>query len=458
MINKFIKKISLLSGIFIMVGVNTLFAQDSLRFTLEQAQAYALENGVNARNAELDIEAAKKSVWEATATGLPQISGKVDYQHVPGEIPEIDFGSGLAMAFQPLYEELDLEFNPAMFGGASPIAEKNSVTYSATVSQLVFSGEYIVALQASKTYLQLSQNQMELTELNVKENVASNYFSIRTFEESLMYLDSMQQNLQSTLSEMRRMREVGMVDRTDVDQIELSLKNIENQKNGLTRQRESLYMLLKIQMGLDVSQAIELTQPLNELMEVHDIDKIAQVDFNIENNVNYKSMVTQSEIAELNLKRERSKYLPNVSAFYSYTDRTNAPPIDFTINHVVGVNVSIPIFSSGQRMARVSQAKIELEKTRNQLEQTGQNIQMQVEQAKFEVNNALDQYYTAKYSLELSQRILNNTLKKHKEGMASSMDLSQANNQYLEAYTAYNRAVMELLTAKVKLNKLVNNL
>jgi len=434
----------------------TVHSQDTLTFTLEEAQAYALENNINAQNARLDIEAAKKTVWETTAIGLPQVSANASYNYVIEQlkIPEI-------------FESFAMPMDSAAMGPASSESVEfftdQSLQLSATVSQLIFSGEYIVGLQASRTYLQLSKDQLEKVELDTKESVSNSYFSIKTFEESLGYLKEMRANLDTTLMEMRAMVEQGLMEKTDADQIELTMKNIENQYNTLERQQAVMYKLLKIQMGVDMEKQIMLSENLETIFSKYNIEQIAAKPFDIEKNAEFRAMETQVDAMELSRKREQSKYLPTISAFYQYTameypGAESRPAFEQYVPQMVGVSVDIPIFSSGQRHARAQKAKIELEKTRNQQELVRQNLQMAYTQAVYDVNSALDRYYTNKYSLDLSKRIYNNTLAKHKEGMASSLDLSQANNQYLEAYTSYNQSVMELLQSKVKLNKLVNNL
>ena len=166
---------------------------------------------------------------------------------------------------------------------------------------------------------------------------------------------------------------------------------------------------------------------------------------------------TQEQIQALSLKREKSKFLPSVNAFYTYTDRTNKPDFDFTINHVIGLGVNVPIFSSGQKLMRVQQAQIELEKAKNNKAQTADNLIMGVDQARNQFQNAFEKYKTQQKNVALTKKIYDRTLIKYKEGMVSSLDLTQANNQYLDSNSAYTNAILELLNAKVTLDKTLNN-
>lgn len=439
---------------------------NTYQFSLEQAKAFALQNNLEQKNAELDIYAAQKRVWETTAIGLPQISGSVNYQHIPGEIPTVDIGGGIGETFGAIFEALiELGYDPGKLpdmdeGETEPatIAQKNSTTYSVTVSQLVFSGEYIVGLQASRTFLQISQLSQEKKELDIKNNITSSYITINVLESNKAIIDSSIENVEKLLAETRAMAEQGFLESTDVDQMELTLNNLKNSASNIQRQIDVSYILLKIQMGLDKNATITLTEDLEQVQSDIMPPDNGLPAYNVENTVTYRILENQVEASELSLKREKSTYLPSISAFYQYSDKTNKATFDFTINHVIGVNVSVPIFSSFQRNARVEQAKVELEKVKNNRELSIDNLQMQAQQARFNYLSAKEKYQNALRNAELSETILERTTVKYKEGMTSSLELTQANNQFLDAQSSENQALMELLNAKVAYDKLLNQL
>lgn len=451
---------------FLVAGVMALIlvkahTQDSIQYlNLNQAQEYALQHNNQYENANLDIESAKKEVWATTAIGLPQVSGTVNYQHVPGEIPTFNIGAGFMPILSKLNEIHPGEFDEIMQGlsqSESAIAVKNSTTYSLTVSQLVFSGEYIVGLQASRTFLQLSQNAKEKSEDEIKANVASGYYTALVLEENKQILDSSLTNLQSLLKETKALVETGFLEETDFDQLQVTYNTVENSLNAIERQIEISYMLFKIQLGMGLEKNVILTESLEDFLLRLNPDQLVSQEFNLQDNIDYRILETQEQIQELSLKREKSKFLPSVNAFYTYTDRTNRPDFDFTINHVLGIGVNVPIFSSGQKLMRVQQAQIELEKAKNNKEQTADNLKMGVDQARNQFQNAYEKYQTQQKNVALTKKIYDRTRIKYKEGMASSLDLTQANNQYLDSNSAYTNAILELLNAKVTLDKTLNN-
>jgi outer membrane protein len=446
---------------FLVFAIHPVKSQDTIRqFSLREAQDYALENNYSHLNANLDIESARKEVWATTAIGLPQVSGTVNYQHVPGEIPTFNIGAGFMPIINRLNEIHPGQFDDIMQGlsqSESAIAVKNSTTYSLTVNQLVFSGEYIVGLQASRTFLQLSQNAKEKSEDEMKANVASGYYTALVLEENKNILDSTLVNLEKLLKETKAFVETGFLEETDFDQLQVTYNTVENSLNAIDRQIEVSYLLFKIQLGMGLEEKVVLTESIQDFLLQMNPDQLISEEFNLQENIDYRMLETQEQIQALSLKREKSKFLPSVNAFYTYTDRTNRPDFDFTINHVIGLGVNVPIFSSGQKLARVQQAQIELEKAKNNKAQTADNLIMGVDQARNQFQNAFEKYKTQQKNVALTKKIYDRTLIKYKEGMASSLDLTQANNQYLDSNSAYTNAILELLNAKITLDKTLNN-
>lgn len=420
-----------------------LFSQEeekvSLNLSLQEAVNYALENNYNVQNAELDIESAKKEVWKTTATGLPQASAALDYQHLPGELPIIEF--------------------PSPDGGVNEVTlgVKNSATYNVRVSQLVFSGEYIVGLMASRTFLQLSENSMEKSEIDTRASVSNNYYTILALERNKSILDSSIVNLDKILKETKAMVDAGFMEGTDYDQLRITQNTMLNSIKTVERQIEVSYLLMKLNLGLSKEDEIHLTETLDEILLRMENESLVNQEFDVTENIEYKILDTQERISELSLKREKSKFLPTVSAFYLYQDKTNKPDFDITFNHILGINVALPIFSSGQRVATVQQAQIDLEKSRNNKQQVSESLALAVDQARSDFKSAYEKYQTQILNNELSIKVYDETLIKFKNGVSSSLDVTQANSQFLDSNAAYAQAVLEMLIAKVALEKALNN-
>jgi outer membrane protein TolC len=248
------------------------------------------------------------------------------------------------------------------------------------------------------------------------------------------------------------------MEETDHEQIQVTVNTNLNAMKAIENQLLIANYLLKIQLGLNIEDEVILTEDLDDIMAGMDYEGLLAEEFELGNSIDYELLEIQTDISELNLKREKAAFLPSVSAFYMYQDKTDKAVFDFTINHIIGLSLNVPIFSSGERLAKVKQAKIELQKSENTMMQMTDMLIMEAEQARLQYQNAYEKYEIQKKNIELAQKIYERTSIKFREGMASSMDLNQANNQYLNNFSSYTGSISELLNANLRYKKALNNL
>jgi outer membrane protein len=297
--------------------------QDAKSFNLQQAQEYAVKNSYSVKNALADREIARKTIWETTAMGLPQISGSVNYQNMV-DIPTMlmpDFLTSAVVGvnqglfgLEPIGPVPETGFFPVQFGA------KHNADWGITASQLLFSGEYIVGLQASRIFYDLSEKALLKTQNDIRESVAKSYYLVLVAEESYKILQEMVANTVSIRKEMEAMLEVGFIEDTDVDQMLLLEANLQNTLNNLATQVEIANRLLKFQMGISLNEKIILTDKLSNLLNMDDIVQVMIKDFQLASNIEFQLMETQEGLAEMSLRRQNSTFLPSVAAFATYSE------------------------------------------------------------------------------------------------------------------------------------------
>jgi len=447
----------------------TLYAQENKTQTgslsLKQAQEYAVQNSIGAKNSAIDLELAKKKIWETTAIGLPQLSAQANYQHL-FKVPELSLGGSTFLttdlpagtpitAGDILDKNVYLGFNPS---APIPLGVKDNTTLDFTLTQLVFSGEYLVGLQASRVYYQMSDQSQQKTVNDLKESVANTYSLVLMLEQTHQKLAKSLGNLNITLDEMREMLKQGMIENTDVDQLEMSSLNLTNTVNAVNRQIGTAKNLLKFQIGMPFETEIDLTDDLEALATGFNLESVSVSNFDLGRNIDFQILTTQEKLGSLNLKREKSTFLPNLAAVYRHTEKVNKPAFDFTPADVFQLSLNIPIFSSGQRIVKVQQRKLELQKITNAKENAAQGLKLEFETSRNDLATAYENYLNNKKNIDLTSRIYEKTLIKYKEGLSTSMDLTNAQNQYLTAQSNYFNAIYSLLKAKNKLDKLNNNI
>jgi outer membrane protein TolC len=428
----------LITIISLFLGVANAVAQDTLHLSLQEARRLAFENNTNIRNSNLDMEIARKKIWETTAIGLPHIDSKAAYQFLPN-VPSLP---------------------PGTMGPGTPAIElgvKNNVTFDVTASQLLFNGSYLVGLKAMKTLYQQTNESTEKIVQDVNESVINTYYMILVAEESLKNLQKNLDNVKKTEYEITEMNKQGFVEKTDVDQLELTANNLKNAMNQVKGNLDVANKLFKIIVGLDVNKNVALTESLSAGQELPvTITALVNEPFNIDKNIDYRIIKTATALSKLEYQNAIAAYMPVIAGFYNHTEKANKPAFDFSVKDVLGINVSLPIFSSGQRMATVSQKKLAISKMDNTKQLMYNNLLMQADQYQTDLRLKFEKYEIQKKSLTLSDEIYQRTLEKYKNGVSSSMDLTTTQNQYLASLSSYYQSIYDLVTAKTKLEKLYN--
>lgn len=422
-------------------GVKISTAQDSLRLSLNDALKMAQENNLNIKNSQLDLKMAQKKIWETTSIGLPHIDGTAKYQFLP-KVPSMP-----ASNFDP----------NAKPGDVLELGVKQNIVYDLTVSQLIFNGAYLIGLKASKVYYNLSKESLEKSMLEINESVTNTYYMILVGEESRKILNANLKNVNKTFEEIRETYKQGLVEKTDVDQLELTANTITNAISQIDNNLEMARRLLKIQLGLADSASISLTDPLGmEEAQVSKLTALASEPFILEKSVDYKMLTTSELLAKYDYKKEMTNSLPAISAFLNHEEKWKTPAFDFTPKNVVGINLSLPIFSSGQRSAMVSQKRMAFEKATNNKVYMSNTLLMQSSQLQNDLRTKLEKFQIQKKSKDLSDVIYQRTLEKYKQGISSSMELMTIQNQYLNSLTDYYQGIYDVIGAKTKLEKLFN--
>jgi outer membrane protein TolC len=438
---------------------------DTVFLNLAEAQQYALKNNIGTRNSALDLEIAKKKIWETTAIGLPQINAQANYQHI-FKVPEMSFGgitylaTGLPSGTVITSDDINNGNVYMGYKALDPIklGVKDNVTVDFTVSQLLFSGEYIVGLQASKVFYLMSEQNKEKTELNLKEAIANSYAMALVFEQTRSVLQQSLINTQKTLNDMKAMYAQGLIENTDVDQIELVSLTLANGLSSLDRQIDATYDLLKYQLGMPFNEKLVLTDNLENMATSIQLEDIMSNEFDISKNLDYQILENNEVIGDLNLKREMSTYLPNIAAVYLHNEKLFKPDLDFSPRDIIQISMNVPIFSSFQRHVKVQQRRIELQKIVNTKNDVANGLQLQYINTKNELTTAYEKYNNDRKNIELTKRIYDKTLIKFNEGLASSRDITDNLNQYLTSQSNMYNSILAVISAKNKLQKLNNTL
>ena len=444
------KKIFLIPILILAITAKSQETKKEFNFSLEQAISYAIANNYSSINAGRDIDASKEKKWETTAMGLPQINGGLNY------------GNNFAFTQQGIT-------GGGNFGGAPgevitiAFGTKHNMNAGLNLSQLIFDGSYIVALQASKTYMKFYENAKHKTDIEIREMVINSYGNVLLAEESIAILQKNKTSLEKTLSDTKAFYKNGLIEEENVEQLQITLTSINSTLNYNQRLVDIAYKMLKITLGIDVNDTIKLNDTLDRLTASNLDLALTKSEFIVDNNVNYQMALNFQEQRELELKLQKTKALPSIGANvnFGYNAFANefaffTPSQKWNNYSNLGIGLNIPIFSSLARSSRTQQAKIALDQANTQLTETEQKLKLQYASAKTEYEFSIEEYATAKSNLNLAERIEKKQQIKFKEGLSSSFDYNDSQRQLYTAQQKYLQSMVDVINKKAALEKVIN--
>lgn len=427
------------------ISLSAVFSQEVYNFSLQDAIDFSMENNYDVIYSEKNIGAAKQQMREATAFGLPQLSGQVDY------------ADNIALQTMLLPEEMVQpgQSNEIQFGA------KYSVTAGAYLSQLIFSGKYIVGLQTAKVFMEKASVDFFKDKVAVRQQVANSYYDVLSVEEAMWVLDTTLRVTRKLAEETRLTYEVGFAEDIDVDQLELLVIDLEASKVYAENQRTISHAFLKFYLGLSDQDSLILTDNMKNLIEERQSSPLLKQQFDYTENVDYSSLEKQKQISFMQVKLEKTEYMPTIMANLNIQANAQRDEWNFFSggkwypSSVFGVSLAVPILSSGQRYAKVKQAKIAYEQMEVIEDQLITTLKLQYQTALNEYYNALTVYKNKDKSRKVAEKIFIKTSLKFSEGMASSLDILNTQNQYLRAEQDYITASSALLKAGEELKRLL---
>ena len=428
-----------------------IWSQNEISLSLDEAISYALEHNRNAKNASRDIEAAEKQQWETIAIGLPQINAGISYQNNIKQqvslIPAEFFGGNPG------------EFEEVIFG------TKQNAQGFASLNQLIFNGSYIVGLQASRVFLEISKFAKEKTDLEVRQAVIKTYGNVLVSEESIRILENNKEVLDKNVNETQKIYDNGLAELESLEQLQITLQSIESSLNKAYRFNEITKKMLNVVIGLEINETVILSDKLEDLTFKKRNNTISVNQENLDNNIDLKIAENNKASKELLVKLEKSNALPTLNAYLngSYSGFSNnfsflEKDQNWYGASVVGVNLSIPVFSSLGRSAATQRAKINYEKAKDDYIEIEQNLILQLETVKNEYQFAIEDLDIKKKSLALAERIESKNQTKFFEGVGSSFDLRQAQTQLYNAQSELLQAMLSVINKKTELETVLNNI
>ena len=416
-------------------------------FTLEQCINYGFDNQAAVQNANLDREMAVAQIGETRADGLPQLNADADYTN---------------------YWNLQESFLPAFIFDpnapedefvAVPFSQQYNSSANLTATQLIFDGSYFVGLKAAKTFKGLSEQDFIKSRQDVTELITKAYYTVLVTQVALDLIDNNYERLDTLLTETSLMYENGFAEKIDVSRIQVEFNNTKTQKSRAERSLEQAYNILKFQMGMPLSQELQLAETIEDI--TFEVLNYNFADFQYRDRVEISQLEITRTLAELDLKNNKVQYLPTIDAFATLgaltATNTRSEVTNFDdqwLNYgLFGFRLNLPIFDGLRKSYLIQQNRIQLAQIENDMRYLRHSIDLEQEQAKRDFANSLENLRTQEENMELALEVFQVTNIKYQEGIGSNLEVVDAETSYKDAQSNYFNALYDVLIAKVDMEK-----
>lgn len=401
-------------------------------FSLQEAQRYAAEHNRSMKKASLALEQAEKAKWATYANYLPQASASANYQ--------------------------TYMMNDSLSLGMMKVAMKPSSSLTIQVTQPLVNFSILVGMRLSEIARDMTKNAIEQTELAIKQNVNSVYYSILVLEHSKSILSTNIENVRTLAKATRIKVNVGIGESTEADQMDITLANLENALQNTNQNIEVAYNSLRLLLGMGTEGQVVLTSKLTELTNEQKALSLMTQPFDLEKNIDKRTSDLNLKLNERQVQSAQSAILPTVTAVYQRNEKIIKPAVDFSMKNTLMFTANIPLFAGGKNDANIKKAKLALQSAQLDSDQLKDQLLLQEKQLKYNLKSAMESYTLQQKNIELSQRVFTNITKKYEQGVSSSLEVTNANNNLLTAQSNYVTAVMNLLNAQDALLKLLGTL
>lgn len=402
-----------------------------LSLSVEEAQDYAVKANRTLRNADLAVQQAYAQRWQTIAAMLPQADASWSYSSTCGY--EMEFG-GMKIAM-PDYSTTGVK------------------------ASIGINGQSVVGAVLNTIAIDMQKIALEQSEDNLRANVKTSYASVLVLQDVVALLDSSLQNVEKLAEMTQRSVDVGAAEQTTADQIMVRVNTLRNNINSNKRSILLAQNSLKVLLDVPVGTQLTLTSTLDDMLSAEAVLNLLGEDFILQNNLNYQSLAKNVDLAKANVHMASWAYGPTVAVGYQYSKQHYYADggMRMTPPNAVSVSVSMPLWSSGKRAAGVVEKKIALESARNTLAETTDNLGIQNQQLRFNLQNAYETYMVEKENMDVTQRVFQSTTNKYNYGATSNLELVNASNDVISAQSTYVQAVLTLVNAEADLEKFLNN-
>lgn len=403
---------------------------------------YAKKNSPQLLNSASDIYMSEQKINEVRASGLPKINGELSFQNFIN-VPTTVVPASAFVPGAPEDELIGLSFGTPF-----------NANYNLKVSQLIFSFNYIYGLKAAENFSELSRL------ANIQKNQTV-FEEIKLSLGQVIFLQKMQklmvknlEEIQGLINKTNKLVENGLVEKSSINDVLVIELDIKSGLEALKSNEVLAILSLKSLIGAPIDSNITLIKNF----ESSESETLKSFSMNPKTNNAVKIGEQNVILNRLNLKATQSEGYPSLYGFFNQQHMAMRNNFDFFDTSkdwypatLWGINVTVPIYNSGEGKAKRKQKELALLKSENELREIENQIFQLYQLLQNNYKNAYLNYENQKIKVGLVEKVYQNEEKKLGLGASNSLTLSQRKIQLLNAQQQLIKNEFELYKAEVQI-------
>lgn len=404
-------------------------ADGEIVLTLQSAVSLALEKNKDVLISNEDMKRANAQISEAYGNAYPQVSAEANYTR-------------------------NLEL-PSFFiaGQKFTIGSDNSYTASLSLSQVLFSAKVNTAIQIAKEYKHYSEHNAQAVREDVVLNVKKAFYTVLLTQRLVEVSREGLRLARANHENLSQLYKQGMASEFDLLRAEVQVANTEpmlsQAENGLVMSMNALRNAL----GISLNQKISLAGSLDLEDELPKGVIEQESGLAVSRNSLLLGLEAYERILEKNITIQKADYYPTLAAFgaiqYQTQDNTfKFMDYDWVRSTMVGLQLSVPIFSGFQTRYRVEQAQIDRFKTQLNRQKLEEGLKIQVEDARLRMEEAKSRISAQARSVEQAERAQGIAEVRFKSGVGTQLELIDTQVALTNTRINKAQAVYDYLVAR----------
>ena len=466
--------------------------EDKVVLTLDDALKIALSENTSVKVADLEIQRQEYARKGSYGSLLPQVSASGMYSYAlkkqkvyfgsdkKDEDGEGSGGGGMAgmMAalmnpimyyIEQLYAGTGVPFVPYVDPGSSQeggssssepmeMGRSHSVTFGLSAQMPLVNLQLWESLRLSGDQVELAVEQARESRLGTVASVKQAYYAILFAKEAYNVYNSVFENAVENfrLTEMRyNAAKASELDLTRAKaNVAAAIPNLYNAENSV----ELALWQLKAVMGVDLDRNIDVAGSLEEYADQMFSDIAEGNEASLDGNSTLRQLAQQAEMMARQIRMQQYAYLPTLSLTFSYSYLTQSDIFNLSQwkwfpSSTIGVSLSIPIFSGGQRYHAIKQARVQADELDLQRENTERQLRIGIRQSLGTMDTAMRTYDASKEALVSAEKAYDIAVKSYQLGKSTLTDLNNTELVLTQSKLAVSQAIYNFVIAKAGLEQ-----